>query len=95
MTHPRPASGMNDSTELQAGHWTALALDEKSFDLSCIESRPGHEQQVSCVGLLAVCQWQPTALPKTKEHTFWVGENMSLSALTAHVGSSGFVLPIG
>lgn len=96
ITHPvsEPSASAGWSSRLQAGNWSALALDEKSFELSCIESRPGHEQQVPCAGLLAACQWTPVKTPKSKSGgTFWAGEDMSLSALTAHVGSRGFVLP--
>lgn len=95
ITHPvsEPSASAGWSSRLQAGNWSALALDKKSFELSCIESRPGHEQQVPCAGLLAVCQWTPVTTPKSKSGTFWAGEDMTLSALTAHVGSRGFVLP--
>ena len=95
ITHPvsEPSASAGWSSRLQAGNWSALALDKKSFELSCIESRPGHEQQVPCAGLLAACQWTPVTTPKSESGTFWAGEDMSLSALTAHVGSRGFVLP--
>lgn len=95
VTHPVSESSANAgwSSRLQTGNWSALALDKKSFELSCIESRPGHEQQVPCVGLLAACQWPKVTMPKKETGTFWAGEDMSLSALTAHVGSRGFVLP--
>lgn len=94
VTHPVSTVEPNVSLSgrLQAGNWSALALDKKSFELSCIESRPGHEQQVPCAGLLAVCIWSSTP-PKAHSGTFWAGEDMSLSALTAHVGSQGFILP--
>lgn len=96
ITHPvsEPSASAGWSSRLQAGNWSALALDKKSFDLSCIESRPGHEQQVPCAGLLAACQWSNVKVPKTESGTFWAGEDMSLTALTAHVGSRGFVLSI-
>ncbi len=95
ITHPvaEPNSSAGWSSRLQAGNWSALALDKKSFELSCIESRPGHEQQIPCVGLLAACQWTNVTVPKKESGTFWAGEDMSLSALTAHVGSRGFVFP--
>ena len=95
ITHPvsEPNASAGWSSRLQAGNWSALALDKKTFELSCIESRPGHEQQVPCAGLLAACQWTPVKTPKSESGTFWAGEDMTLSALTAHVGSRGFVLP--
>lgn len=95
VTHPVTEASANAgwSSRLDAGNWTALALDEASFELSCIESRPGHEQQVPCAGLLSVCQFSPVKAKKAEPGTFWAGENMALSALMAHVGSRGFVLP--
>ena len=95
ITHPLSEINGHEkwSSRLQSGNWSALALDKKSFDLSCIESRPGHEQQVPCAGLLSACQWTPVPTPKSEPGTFWAGEDLSLSALTAHVGSRGLVLP--
>ncbi len=96
ITHPvsEPSANAGWSSRLQAGNWSALAVDKKSFELSCIESRPGHEQQVPCAGLLAVCQWTKVKMPASESGTFWAGEDLTLSALTAHVGSRGFVLPL-
>jgi hypothetical protein len=94
ITHPvsEASASAGWSSRLQAGNWSALALDKKAFELSCIESRPGHEQQVPCAGLIAACQWTPVTSPKSESGTYWAGEDMTLSALTAHVGSRGFVL---
>ena len=95
VTHPITDANASAgwSTRIQAGNWTALALDQAPFELSCIESRPGHEQQVPCADLLSVCQYPAVKGSKADIGTFWVGEDMSLSALMAHVGSRGFVLP--
>lgn len=98
VTHPisEPSASAGWSSRLQAGHWSALALDKKTFDLSCIESRPGHEQQVPCAGLLSVCQWSGIKMPKQGQAgggTFWAGEDLPLQALMAHVGSRGFKVP--
>jgi len=98
ITHPlsEPNASAGWSSRLQSGHWSALALDKKAFDLSCIESRPGHEQQVPCAGLLSVCQWLNVELSNKVQGasgTFWAGEDLPLSALIAHVGSRGFKVP--
>lgn len=95
ITHPvsEPSASAGWSSRLQAGKWSALALDKKSFELSCIESKPGHEQQVPCSGVISVCRW-PGVIMSTKETgTYWAGENMTLSGLTAHLGSRDFELP--
>jgi hypothetical protein len=95
ITHPvseaDAASGW--SSRLQSGHWSALALDKTAFELSCIESKPGHEQQISCEHTLAVCEWSITSSPEHTRGIFWAGENMSLSTLTAYLSRRGFGLP--
>lgn len=95
ITHPNTESNSNASwsSRLQAGHWLALLLGDKQFELVCIESQPGHEQQAPCANLLAICQWSKITAPKSKTATFLAGENLPLSALMAHIGSRGFILP--
>ena len=89
-----PSANAGWSSKLQTNNWSALAIDEKAFGISCIESQPGHEQQVPCSGLLAACVWSNVEMPESLSGTFWAGEDMTLSALTAHVGSRGVVLPV-
>ena len=81
------------SSRLEANLWSALALEKKAFELNCIESRPGHEQQVSCEQTLAICEWPLTKGPENNHGVFWAGENMPLTALTAYIGRHGFELP--
>jgi hypothetical protein len=94
VTHPikEPDLSAGWSSRLQAGHWSALLVNDRQFELVCMESIPGHEQQVPCAGLLAICQWPKVSSPKAETATFWAGEDLSLSELTAHIGSRGFVL---
>lgn len=95
ITHPvsNPGASAGWTSRLQAGNWSALSVDKPPFELNCIESRPGHEQQVPCEGAIAVCQWKGVKIPAGAQGTFWAGEDMSLSALTAAIGGRGFVLP--
>lgn len=96
ITHPvtNPGASAGWTSRIQAGHWSALAVDKPPFELNCIESKPGHEQQVPCEGVIAVCQWQLVKAPIGSQGTYWAAEDMSLSALTAAVGARGFVLPV-
>lgn len=96
LTHPvtEPSASAGWTSRLQAGNWSALAVDKPAFTLTCIESRPGHEQQIPCEGAIAVCDWQGVTIPKKEKGTFWAGEDMSLPALTAAIGGRGFVLPV-
>jgi hypothetical protein len=96
ITHPvtEPSASAGWASRLQADNWSALAVDKPSFILNCIESKPGHEQQVPCEGTIAVCQWRGAKMPGNEKGTFWAAEDKSLSALTAAIGARGFVLPI-
>lgn len=93
ITHPvsDPSASAGWSSRLEANQWSALALDKDAFELSCIESKPGHEQQVPCAGLLALCEWGTMKIPANSGGTFWAGENMGLSALIEYLGGRGFV----
>lgn len=95
ITHPvsEPSASAGWSSRLQAGNWSALALDKDNFELSCIESKPGHEQQVPCSGVISVCEWSTVSIPKKEKGTFWAGENMTLSSLAGHLGGVGFNYP--
>ena len=95
ITHPvsEPSASAGWSSRLQASNWSALALDKESFELSCIESKPGHEQQIPCAGAIAVCAWSAVTIPEQTTGTFWAGEDMTLSALKAHLAGRGFGLP--
>ena len=92
VTHAAAAPGASWSSQLHAGNWSALVLPEEPLELSCIESIPGHEQQVSCAGVLAVCQWPATTLPKKPSDTPWAAQDMLLAPLIAYIGRQGFVL---
>ena len=93
ITHPvtEPNASAGWSSHLETGNWSALVVDKAAFELSCIESKPGHEQQVPCAGVIAVCEWHKIKIPS--RGTFWAGENMTLAALTSHLGNQGYVLP--
>ncbi|MCP0914784.1 MULTISPECIES: hypothetical protein [Legionella] len=95
ITHPvdEPNASAGWSSRLQGGNWSALVLNNKSFELFCVETKPGHEQQVPCAGVLGVCEWVGMSIAKEDTGTFWAGENMKLSALTAYIGRRGFVVP--
>lgn len=96
ITHPtkNPGAQAGFSSLLQAGKWSALALTaaQKSFPLMCIESKPGHEQQISCADVMAVCQWQNSTLPQAASGNYWAGENMDLLPLKAYIERIGFIL---
>ena len=96
ITHPvnNPSASAGWSSHLSADHWSALAVSKRSFVLTCVESMPGHEQQIPCEGAIAVCQWNGVKIPGKEQSTFWVGEDQSLSALTATIGTRGFKVPV-
>jgi hypothetical protein len=83
----------NWNSALARGHWSALNLDNNSLALHCIESKPGHEQEIPCGERIAVCQWIPSAHPDKPKGIFWAGENQALTPLIAYLGRQGFILP--
>lgn len=93
VTHPvlEANASAGWSSRLQAGRWSALALNDKAFQLSCIESSPGHEQQIACSAVVAVCLWKAT-IPDAPSATYWAAENRPLSSLIAYIKRQGFVL---
>lgn len=94
ITHPvtEASASAGWSSRVQGRHWSALALEKGPFAVTCIESRPGHEQQIPCEGALAVCAWKKATFPENSKGTFWAAEDMSLQAITASLGGRGFVL---
>lgn len=95
ITHPvvDPGASAGWSSRLQVGNWSALVINQGTFVINCIESKPGHEQQIPCEGAIAVCQWEKIKFPSNSDGAYWAGEDMSISALNAALGSRGFVLP--
>lgn len=68
------------SSLIAPGRWSQFSLVKQSVTFSCIESLPGHEQQVPCKNVLSVCQF----LLKSKHitTTAWLSENLTTSPLT-------------
>ena len=95
ITHPisDPSASAGWSSRLQTKRWSAFALGSQTFELSCIESKPGHEQQVPCSGVLAVCQWFNMKTSDKHSAPYWAGENMPLPELLGYLGQRGFKLP--
>jgi hypothetical protein len=92
ITHPvpEPSASAGWNSRLQPGNWSALALNEKQFEISCIESKPGHEQQVPCSSVISVCRFHHVKSTEPATATFWIGENMDLDSLHTIIGQRGF-----
>lgn len=88
-----PGASAGWSSRLQEDHWSALAIDKGPFDLTCIESKPGHEQQIPCEDVLAVCHWTLPGFPSDLKGVYWAAEDLNLSALIAYLGRQGYQLP--
>ncbi|OGV44905.1 MAG: hypothetical protein A3F46_06115 [Legionellales bacterium RIFCSPHIGHO2_12_FULL_42_9] len=95
ITHPvaDPGASAGFTSHLMTKKWSALVVDKKSLELNCIESKPGHEQQISCEGQLAVCKWPIVKIAPKQLGTYWAAENMNWSDLTTYLGGRGFSLP--
>ena len=95
LTHPvsEPSASAGWNSRLQAQHWSALTLNVKSFEISCIESQPGHEQTVPCKDVIAACKWSAMQVPPKEEGTYWAAEDMLLPQLSDYLARRGFMLP--
>ena len=65
---------------IEKDRWSQFSLVKKSIVISCIESLPGHEQQVPCKEVISACQF-----PLKSKHittTGWLAENLQNSPLT-------------
>jgi len=93
ITHPAAEQETNSNwtTKLQSDRWSALVKPAGDFVLHCIESKPGHEQQIPCAGTVGACKWKKVSLPEGSEA--WVGEDLPLAELKAVVGNKGMALP--
>lgn len=56
--------------------WSALILKQSNFTINCIESRPGHEQQLPCDSLLTVCQAEKIRIPSAEQNTHFMTNNV-------------------
>lgn len=80
-------------SRLQAGKWSAVVVDSQTFDLSCVESIPGHEQVIPCEGVLSICKWSKVKITTKQRGTYWVSENKGWVNLLSDIGGQGFSVP--
>ena len=81
---------LSESRRIRSNKWSALAIKTGHFVIHCIESIPGHEQNIACARVLAACIWSPLTLPEGVKQTVWAGEDRSLSSLIAYMQRQGF-----
>ncbi len=95
LTHPSNKASMSAgwSSPLDAGKWSAFFTDKPTFELSCVESKPGHEQQVPCANLIIACTWNTMQIPAQNKGAFWIAENYDQDALLSYMGNHDYPLP--
>lgn len=93
LTHTKqdPGASAGWASQLAPNQWSALAMDRAGFAFDCTESKPGHEQRVTCQEVLAACQ-QNATFPKKLSGAFWVAENLPLDQLLSSVEQRGIIL---
>lgn len=92
--HPVSEFGVSAgwSTRIESDKWTALNLSYNEFALNCIESIPGHEQQVQCSEVLAACSYDnvtESVDPKFAT-TYFIAENLILPETVALLLRQGY-----
>jgi hypothetical protein len=83
LTHPLQdiSASAGFTSQLASKKWSALFLEKGPFLIHCIESQPGHEQQIPCEGNLTACVYAGKEALSGQQGVFWVSENRSLSAI--------------
>jgi hypothetical protein len=76
--------------KISPGKWSTLVVNKKAVKFYCVESKPGHEQQVSCMDVLAICQWPKAIIPKKIKGISWASEDMEILQLIAYIERQGF-----
>jgi len=77
---------------LQASCWNVLYMPIQEATWRCIQSQKGHEQQVSCKDVMAVCEWLAEA-PKSLQtkNNLWLVENQSITFAKAYLQRMGWL----
>lgn len=77
--------------KLLPGQWSVFYAPKQQVSWKCIESRIGHEQQVACQEVLAVCQTSANP-PKKDAMTInqWLLENKGIVAVDAYLQRMGW-----
>ena len=68
------------STKLKSKLWTALFLRPATYNFTCVESEPGHEQRVPCETKLAIYT-KDIKVDDEDIKNHWLAENKSLTAI--------------
>lgn len=89
-------TGMNAGwvTRLDAGNWSALAMDGDDTSFNCMARRevPPSMGYVSCAEALKVCMVAP-AQGNTNGGSYWIAENQDLSTVMQKMKEKG-LLPV-
>lgn len=96
VVHPvkEPSASAGWSTKIHSDKWSALMLATNQFGLTCIESLPGHEQQVQCAEVLAICTHQIISNIDIEKFTttYFIAENLGLKEMMSYIGRQGFIM---
>lgn len=80
------------TVEMKPGQWNVLYLPKGDDTWKCIQSIPGHEQQISCQIGMAVCQWSAKiSKSKRPKQNTWLAENTSYAEAKAYLQRMGWL----
>jgi hypothetical protein len=77
---------------MQPEAWNILYVPEQALSFRCIQVETGHEQQVACQEVMALCEWsvRPPESLKTKNAS-WLVENQSILVSKAYLQRMGWL----
>ena len=80
LNHPveEPSASAGWGTKLSVNHWSAFAINQPQFVLTCMEITPGASQYLACDQVLEVCEYKGKDLALRGEGSYWLAENQPL-----------------
>ncbi len=82
-----PGAGAGWMSKLSQSYWSAIAVNEPNFNLSCQLMSPGKVEYKDCQSSLKVCELTNFTLPKKQNGTYWFSENSPLYELLDKVAA--------
>ena len=63
------------TTRIAPKKWVGLILTPSDFVGQCIESKPGHEQQMPCEEMIRICQAEKVKIPVAYQKSHYIKGN--------------------
>lgn len=91
--HPssNPGASAGWSSYLRAGHWSALALNKKSFAIQCAMIEPGKVVMLNCSKTIRICSPKNLTTKTRIKGNYWLAEDKEWDGFVKAMGKRGVV----